>query len=167
MPFCKTLDSRIAQNRSQKEGEIDMGEIERTPVKVAVLNVAAVILSIAAAIFTNLVLVWFFGALLKIPFLVSLLSFPSTPELYVVSGIDFGIIGASYEVCDAIAPQTKSGRKPAISVIGLFLLICFSFSAYTIISTEGFRDVFIVNALAAILSASVMATGLKKDSFDK
>ena len=141
--------------------------IERTPVKVAVLNIAAVIAGIISSILINLILLWIFNFLLKIPFLVSILSFPSTPELYISSAIDFGAIGAGFAVCDAIAPATKKGRKPAISFVGLYCLYCFAMTAYNIFMVEGFRDTVIVNALAALCSIGIIASGFRKGGFEK
>ena len=144
-----------------------MNEIERTPVKVAVLNIAAVISGIIATILTNFIILWIFGFLLKIPFVVSIMSFPTTPELYISSIIDFGVIGAGFAVCDAIAPATKTGRKPAISFIGLYCLYCFAMTAYNIFMVEGFRDTVIVNALAALCSIGIIAAGFRKGGLEK
>ena len=144
-----------------------MGEIERTPVKVAVLNVAAVIAGIIATILTNFVILFIFIFLLKIPFLVTIMSFPTTPELYISAIIDFGVIGVGLAVCDAIAPATKSGRKPAVSLVGLYCLYCFAMTAYNIFVAEGFRDTVIINVMAAFCSIGMIMAGFKAGSFDK
>lgn len=137
--------------------------IERSFARVAALNVAAIIAGIAAAILANLVMMWFFGFLLNFPIVVSILSFPSTPDLYVSSGINFACIGAGYYVTDLIAPTTKNGRKPSISLVALYMLYCFATTAYNIFITQGMKDTVIVNILSAIFSVFLVISGFTKD----
>lgn len=136
--------------------------IERSFARVSALNVAAVIAGIATAILANLAMMWFFGFLLNFPVVVSILSFPTTPELYVSSGINFACIGAGYYATELVAPPTKNGRKPAVSLVALYMLYCFATTAYNIFITQGFRDTFIVNVLSAIFSFLLAVSGFTK-----
>lgn len=140
-----------------------MDNMERTPAKVAALNIAAVVVGIIAMVIVNIIMLYVCNFLMSIPFLVTILSFPSTPELYMTALIDFAVIGCGYAACDKLAVETRTGRKPAVSFVGLYCLFSFGVTAYSIIVTRGFCDIFIVNVLAAICSISMIALGFKKD----
>lgn len=140
-----------------------MDSMERTPAKVAALNIVAVIAGIITMIVVNIIMLYICSFLMNIPFLVTILSFPSTPQLYMTALIDFAIIGCGYAVCDKLAVATKAGRKPAISFVGLYCLFSFGVTAYSIIVTRGFCDIFIVNVLAAIFSIGMIALGFQKE----
>lgn len=141
-----------------------MDSMERTPAKVAALNIVAVIVGIIAMVVANIIMLYVCSFLMSIPFLVTILSFPSTPELYMTALIDFAVIGCGYAVCDKLAVETKNGRKPAISFVGLYCVFSFGVTAYSVIVSRGICDIFFVNVIAFFASIGLITAGLKKDA---
>lgn len=141
-----------------------MDQMERTTTKVVTLNIAAAVASIIAMILVNLIAAVVFGFLIQLPILSTILSFPTTPELWAVSGIDFCVIGIGVIVCDKIAAETKAGRKPAFAFVGLYLFIAFVFTTYSVWVTRGFCDILVVNVIAVFASCGVLTLGFKKDA---
>lgn len=141
-----------------------MDSMERTAAKVVTLNIAAVIASIVSMVVANLIAAVVFGFIVNLPIISTILSFPTTPELYAVTGIDFVVFTAGIFVCDKIAAETKAGRKPAFFFVGLYLLVSFAFTTYSVWMTRGFCDILIVNALAVLVSIGVAALGFQKNA---
>lgn len=125
-------------------------------------NIAAVVAAIVAMIVVNSIVSAICNVLMQIPIISTLLSFPTTPQLYVLCAVDFFSILTGFLVSRKIAKPTKNNRKPAVAVVGAYSLLSFAVIAYSIFATKGFCDLLIVSIVAVLASGWMISAGIQR-----
>lgn len=126
--------------------------MERSGIQTFVLNLAAVVVGIVTLIVVNTALIFVFGLLLRVPILMRMLSWPSTPMLYALSAANIGAIAVAGFVCEKICGRTRRGYRPGMLVLGVVSALLFAFSAYSAYITYGFCDALLAHAFSVLFS---------------
>lgn len=137
--------------------------MERSGLQTAILNIVAIILAVLVLFIVNTILIIVFGVIVNIPFLGNILSWPSTPVLYALSGANIISIGIGGTVCHKICGVTKGGYRPGMLIYGLICIALFSMSAYGAFTEFGFCDAVICHIFGAIAGTWTIR-GAKPDS---
>ena len=101
-------------------------------------NVLGLFLGVIASIVAGAITSVLFDLILRIPFLVSILSYPSTPDLYVSTGIMYTSVAAGFAVCQKISLPSRKGYKIGTIVLGILYIILALMNIYTIIFVTEF-----------------------------
>ena len=120
--------------------------------KKALLNVLGFFAGAIAFWIASLALSLVFTAILSVPFLANLLSFPSTPELYVTMGMNLGSLYCAFIVCKSISAPTKKGVKPALILLFALLTLLYGIATIRGILNYGLTDATWGNGAATLLS---------------
>lgn len=109
---------------------------------------------------SSFVLSFLLGLLLKVPLLVTLLSWPSTPELYLSVGINIGSVAIAFVVCSAICcPKERKKFGYLILCVALFLL--YGYETIMRFFVMGYSDTVWGFLLSAIGCAAMFIEELK------
>lgn len=109
---------------------------------------------------SSFVLSFLLGLLLKVPFLVTLLSWPSTPELYLSAGINIGSIAVALVVCNAIC-RPKERKKFGYLILCAALFLLYGYETIMRFFVMGYSDTFWGFLLSAIGCAAMFVEELK------
>lgn len=110
---------------------------------------------------SSFVLSFLLGLLLKVPFLVTLLSWPSTPELYLSAGINIGSIAVALVVCNAIC-RPKERKKFGYLILCAALFLLYGYETIMRFFVMGYSDTVWGFLLSAIGCAAMFVEELKK-----
>lgn len=85
-------------------------------------NVSGLLAGIISFFIVSFIMHFIFALMLRIPFLVNLLSYPSSPDLYVYIGVFSVSALAGRFICSAISVPNKQGYKTGDILLGVFYI---------------------------------------------
>jgi hypothetical protein len=92
--------------------------------KKALINIGAIILAIISFFIANYLLTLLYQLASKVPFLLTILSFPANSDLLIVTGMASGTVGAGYVVYNTICKYSDSKSKAGrICLAAIFILL--------------------------------------------
>lgn len=124
------------------------------------LNLLGLLAGGIAYYVSSFVLSFLLGLLLKVPFLVTLLSWPSTPELYLSAGINIGSIAVALVVCNAIC-RPKERKKFGYLILCAALFLLYGYETIMRFFVMGYSDTVWGFLLSAIGCAAMFVEELK------
>ena len=125
------------------------------------LNIAAAVAGFAAYIVVAFLANLVFTLLLKIPLLVRLLSWPSTPELYATTGAVTVSLIAAYGVGKWLCEKADGKRSWGVSILFTVITILYILSIISRIVAVGYSDSIWAWSIATIICIFVVVQSWK------
>ena len=125
-------------------------------------NIVGVLAGLIAFVMVGLLIHNVFLFLLRIPFLVTLLSYPSSPDLYVNIGIISCSSLAGMGVCSFIAVANKYGYKIANIILGMIYVLLGIANIVSIIFVTNFSWSLLISQIF-LIGIGVIAVTSSKD----
>lgn len=107
---------------------------------VTIRNIAGFFVGIITFYIVSILLSMVLGFIVSLPIVASILSFPSTPELYFSTGVNLGAVSSAIFLCDSICAKTKIGRKPGVVALCIVMSILGIISIILTIMQRGYSD---------------------------
>ena len=131
--------------------------------RIILRNILGFLAGAAVFIAAQYLLSFLMGLLLRVPFIVSILSWPSTPALYASTIINAGSVGAAFFLCYTVCLANQYGRKFGLIILSGILSLLAVFSATRMLIVNGFSDPFIGLLFAAILSIGLFISSVRAE----
>ena len=107
---------------------------------VAIRNTLGAVLAIPTYVAATYVLSFVIGLLSRAPFLMSLLSFPSTPQLYLSILLNCGVVFCTIWVTQVVCLPNEKGRKIGVIFVAVALVVIGAITTILTFTYNGWSD---------------------------
>lgn len=116
--------------------------------KNVLVTIAGILIFIVSYFASTVIL----GFITSVPLVANILAWPSTPDLYVMSGVATAGAGSTYAFVSRFANLTKNGKNVPAIIIGLLVLVIFGSEAiYRLVTDNGLTPLIGIVALSGLL----------------